>query len=430
VTRRVRHTFWLATRAFFVTALVVNAGDERTLADNPRLWIRDRVALEREVDALIRTILPADTGASGSTALLDALLLTGIVETQAPTGVDPDDDLALVGSSAALSAFVASARTRLTGEVADIRPSKSPDVLRRTLDTIKGLVRSNAQPSVTLTARGDGSTIRFRRSAGGHKALPTPLRAWSVLPSDAVFAGAARLEPDGAGVLESWITALTGAPAAGITLPTDAKQEVAVAARFDRSAIPDLLFVVPSPGERRDAVLRALMRTAIATFAPNLPMSAVKTEKRRVLRWVDANGWTFTVQPNVPDVPARLGIWHANDGDSLLVAIGERPDALDWCLGAIRRHQTLGDLSDSAVAPHDVVWWFSPTAMLRETARLCGATSPACRTLSRLLERLPSTPSVIGSRDHDSAVDAVTFDVREWASLLSALDAVSDLNAP
>ena len=232
------------------------------------------------------------------------------------------------------------------------------------------------------------------------------------------------------GVIESWIAALTGVSVTGLVLPVEPVREIAVAARFDRAMIPDILIVVPLSGDARDAVLRALLRMKIGSFAANLPMSEVKTEKRRVLRWTDAHGWTFPVQVNATDAPKRIGLWHANDGDSLLIVLGERPDALDWYVGAKRRHRTFGDLERDASATGDAAWRFSPTTALRETARVRGVAALECRTLSRLLERLPSSPSVVGSHENDNGVDVVTFDVGEWASVLAALDAVNALSAP
>jgi len=389
--------------------VAANAGEVPTFS----VWVRDHASLERKIEALVRYLLPEADDVPSARSLLSALLERGALESTPPPGVEPDDDLVWSGSFA--SAWVA------TNAGAETTPSATRELLRRGVETVGALVGQFS--SVRWAVRIEGSTVHLRSVSDTVVESPTPLNAWKALPSDAVFVGSVRWGTEGATFIERWTATLTGVAMRVPAVPEGGTGEIGVAARFDRTTTPDLLFTVT--GDGRDVFLRELLSAALRAFAPNLPISAVKTEKRRILRWADADGWTFPVRLDVPSLPPRMGVWHATDGENLLIAVGERPDALDWYHGAKRRRRTLGEVRADVSVYGDAAWWFSPTAMLREMARVRGVSSPECATLSRLLEQVPASLSVFGSAEKETT--RVTFDVREWGPVLAVWEAVRDL---
>lgn len=382
-----------------------------TRAEVPRLWVRNRPVLENKVDALVCQLLPEGSSAFEGKNILEILVATASVETTPPVEVEADDDVALLTASAAeLSRWMDDARTRLTGVVSGTFPSGVQQALHDTLNRMRRLLRQESPSPLGVRGSIHGTKIQLHLLTGA--ATPTePLTTWKELPDDGIFAGSTRH----AKVLESWLSALWAVPVRGIA--SEQVREIALAARFDRSPTPDVLFVLPAEEE---TPLRALLKVVLHTFAPNLPMSEVKTEKRHVLRWADASGWTFPVQ--ISGAPARMGFWHAREDKHLLVAVGERPDALDWYFGAKRHRRILGEKEPPTNG--DPIWWFSPTRMLSERARV--DPSPESQVLRQLFEGFPSSFSVKSRRE--GGVETLTLDVGEWGAFFSALDAVAALS--
>lgn len=380
-------------------------------AEAIRLWIRDRPTLEKKVDSLLRQLLPEGSSTFEGKKVLETLMKTASVETTPPIEVEANDDGALLAASAEdLSRWIEDVRTRLTGVVSGTFPLGVRQALHETIDTMRKLLRQESASPIGVRGSLTGTTIRLHRLTGVATSAE-PLTLWKELPDDGIFVGATRH----AKVLESWLSVLWAVPVIGMTSETF--REVALAARFDRSATPDVLFLLSAEGE---PLLRELLKIVLRAFAPNLPMEDVKTEKRRVLRWIDASGWTFPVQ--ISGAPDRVGLWHAREEEHLLVVVGERPDALDWYLGAKRHRRTLGE---KETPPHgETIWWFSPTRMLSERTRL--DPSPESQVLRRLFEGYPSSFSIKSQRE--GGVETLTLDLGEWETFLSALDAVVALS--